>query len=80
MNTQNIAIWIVHVLLFKYLLFRGWGVLVFVKKHTSLLRKNVFKMKNNIFHSSFPEFVGKAGTNELTKGKKCMELLIVALT
>lgn len=25
MNTQNIAIWIVHVLLFKYLLFRGWG-------------------------------------------------------
>lgn len=56
------------------------GVLVFVKKHTSLLRKNVFKMKNNIFHSSFPEFVGKAGTNELTKGKKCMELLIFALT
>lgn len=55
-------------------------MLVFVKKHTSLLRKNVFKMKNNIFHSSFPEFVGKAGTNKLTKGKKCMELLIVALT
>lgn len=56
------------------------GVLVFVKKHTSLLRKNVFKMKNNIFQSAFPEFVGKAGTNKLTKGKKCMELLIVALT